>query len=428
MISRKPDYEHCIAHCQFDYVPEGLEQRYQSYEPGSDRQFISRSFLESVFTKYAVPEFARRELLQSIEEIEKDDILLLFSQFLIEQMCTARENCDEIDYRPMQPQCMEKGERYTFLLLLACIEPSQRRMAARGIPSSYFADIPGNFLSPQLDRFVRYGDATVKDFPWELNFYTQSIFLLDRFYFIPHIFSSEINVYRHRQSGEVLALHHEGANVRKDGQFDGVNGVFDPTGSFTTQWVEHNGEITANRINPLGFIESKPTTIKVDEWELVLQPGDRMLALHIPSGPGYTTERLQSSMKLALSFYTTYFPEQQLRGFWSESWLYDGRLSLCLDEKKSNIVSVQRQFYNYPVAGGDSMLHHELFGDRNADPLTFEPKTSLQRAVIEQYKAGARFHTTGMFVLSEELERIGNDPYLNGKDIADFLKIMTITF
>lgn len=428
MISRKPDYEQCIAHCQFDYVPDGLMERYQYFEADVGNQLINRDYLEKMFNKYEVPEFARRDLLQSIEEIEQDDILFLFSCFLIKQLCIAREMCDEVDYRPMYPACIKSRERYPFLLLLACIEPSERRMAARGIPSSYYADIAGTFLSPQLTRFVRYGDATVKDFPWELNFYTLSIFLHDRFYFIPHTFSDNFRVYRHRQTGEVLALYLAGEKVRKDGQLDGVNGIYDIEGSFTTQWLEQNGERSAHRINPFGFIECKPTTIKSADWELVLQPGSRMLALHIPSGPGYTTERLKSSMSLASSFYATYFPEQKIQGFWSESWLYDGRLSLCLDEKKSNIVRVQRQFYNYPVASGDSMIHLELFGDRAADPLTYQAKTSLQRAVIREYQAGARFHTTGMFVLLEELEQIGNDPYVNEQDLIDFLKIMKIKF
>ncbi|HBD01697.1 MAG TPA: hypothetical protein DC053_23745, partial [Lachnoclostridium sp.] len=61
-----------------------------------------------------------------------------------------------------------------------------------------------------------------------------------------------------------------------------------------------------------------------------------LLALHVPSGPGYNPERLKNSMVLALDFYKTYFPELPVKGFWSESWLYDSRLSLVLDHDTSN--------------------------------------------------------------------------------------------
>ena len=73
-------------------------------------------------------------------------------------------------------------------------------------------------------------------------------------------------------------------------------------------------------------------------------------------------------MEMAAAFYDQYFPELPIKGFWSSSWLYDTRLSLILDHERSNIVLVQRQFYNYPTMEGDGMLRYEAFGDRKADP------------------------------------------------------------
>jgi hypothetical protein len=146
-----------------------------------------------------------------------------------------------------------------------------------------------------------------------------------------------------------------------------------------------------------------------------------MLALHIPSGPGYTPERIKSSMAMAIAFYERYFPELSIRGFWSESWLYDSRLSLILDPEKSNIVKVQRQFYNYPIREGDGMLRQEVFGDRNAEPSSSSrQETSLQKAVVNYMKSGARFNTMSMVVLKEEVDRIGDMPYISTSDIEKF--------
>ena len=67
-------------------------------------------------------------------------------------------------------------------------------------------------------------------------------------------------------------------------------------------------------------------------------------------------------MAMAIEFYDRYFPEMPIRGFWSSSWLYDTRLSLVLDNEKSNIVHVQRQFYNYPTDEGTACCVMKCLG------------------------------------------------------------------
>jgi hypothetical protein len=169
----------------------------------------------------------------------------------------------------------------------------------------------------------------------------------------------------------------------------------------------------------MGFVEKETTTISKNEWDTVLEKGDTVLAFHIPSGPGYIPERVKSSMELAIEFYHKYFPELSIKGFWSESWLYDTRLSLVLNEN-SNIVQVQRQFYNYPIFEGDNMLRYEAFGDWKSDPDSIPLKTSLQKAAAEYMKSGKRFNTLSMIVLKEEASKMGNMPYITDEDIKQF--------
>ena len=106
---------------------------------------------------------------------------------------------------------------------------------------------------------------------------------------------------------------------------------------------------------------------------------DTLLALHIPSGPVHAGQ-VEEFHGDGGAFYDQYFPELPIKGFWSSSWLYDTRLSLILDHERSNIVLVQRQFYNYPTMEGDGM-RYEAFGDRKADPVRNpgEYTTSLQK-------------------------------------------------
>lgn len=423
------DFNSCLMHCRFDALPEGLERKYSLYHPSGQEHLVPRDFLNGIYERYGVSPDVQQLIMESIEVIEQDRVLREFTDFLVEDMCTVRERCDETFYTNLTPACLgEQSDRYAFVLLLACLAPSIARLQQRGIPETWYREIPYQFLKTQLEKLERDRDFRVSDFPWMMNFYTCSIFLFDRFYCIPHRFEDALAAYRSKATGQVIALRHGGERFRRDGQLDGVNGIFDEEGAFDAGWEEDEEQVRAHRINPAGFVEARLTSLDKQEWETVLEQGDILLALHIPSGPGYTPERVKSSMTMALEFYATYYPELPVRGFWSESWLYDPRLSLILDEATSNIVQVQRQFYNYPISAGDAMLHLELFGDRQADPLAFDPKTSLQRAAVSYIRDGGAFHTTSMFVLKEEVERIGDMPFIVSEDIARFKEAASITF
>ena len=125
---------------------------------------------------------------------------------------------------------------------------------------------------------------------------------------------------------------------------------------------------------------------------------------------GYTPERVKRSCEMALAFYARYFPEYQYIGFWSESWLYDPGLAKILPPDR-NIIRVQRQFYRYPTMEGDDMTRLEVLGDAKADYRERKPRNSLERGLFAAWDRGERFHDTGMFLLKEEVEKIGSDPY-----------------
>ena len=57
------------------------------------------------------------------------------------------------------------------------------------------------------------------------------------------------------------------------------------------------------------------------------------------------------------------------------------------------------------------MIRLEVLGDEQADYVNRIPRNSLERGMFTVWKRGGRFHTTGMFLLREEVPRIGEDPY-----------------
>ncbi len=423
MTKAEYNYQECLEHCRFDYLPEGLEQLYERYPVQEQKLLIEREFLNSCFDRFRADADSIGQLMEAVAAVEEDPVLFRFSQFLVWDMCSAGNRFDGGSYRNMTPACMKaQSELYSFLLLLACVEPSVEQLRERGVPEKDYMEIPYGPMKVQFEKLAR-GDKRVSDFPWDRNFYTCSIFLLDRFLFIPCRFGDSLTMYRSNVTKKARALRHAGEEFRRDGQINGVNGIFDKEGAFVTVWKESEGSISANPVNPVGFVERETVTLSKSEWEKVLCPGNTLLAVHVPSGEGYNPGRLHNSMCLALEFFDRYFPELVIKGFWSESWLYDPGLSLVLEEESSNIIKVQRRMYRYPIRAGDGMLRYEVFGDRKADPEKLELKTSLQKAAAAYMRTGARFHTTSMLVLREEAGCTDRYPYITQEDLIAFYKI-----
>ena len=419
------EFEECVNYCGFDNLPEGLDQYYMLYQPTEEKHLIDRRFLKDTLERFSVPAQQSKLLLSGVEEIEGDVTLFHFTKFIVWDMCSARNRCDTDNYNSLTPSCLSHSkELYSFLLLLACVQPSMEMLRKRGVLEEYYLDIPYRPMKNQFAKLVQNDDTKVSDFPWDMNFYTCSIFQMDRFLFIPYKFGDSFQMFRNRTTNQVIALRDGGEEFRRDGQVNGINDVFDESGKFISIWKEDDSFLTANLINPMGFVERDPITIKKSEWEIALKQGDTLLALHVPAGPGYNPERLKNSMELAVEFYTKYFPELSIQGFWSESWLYDSRLSLILDNDTSNIIKVQRQFYLYPIQEGDGMLRYEAFGDWKADPEKVELKSSLQKAAAAYMKTGARFNTMSMIVLKEDVNRVIQNTYITKEDIDKFMAVV----
>ena len=400
-------FAQCLNHTGIR-LEEELEQFYGEFcaAPGKE-PVLDREYLKEVAVRFGA-EAQLPRMYAALDEIEADPVLHWFTRFLVGDMCAARHRCDLDDYRAMTPTCMKNADLYSFLLLIACVPRSIRRLEKLGVPAYFYRDIPYNPMERQFEKLKKTGDGTVSDFPWDMNFYTCSIFFLDRFYFIPFRLDENIRAYRNQKTGEVITFYAEPLKVRRDGQIDGVNGIFDGQ-AFETGFAEVGGKIVGNPISPAGLIEEKTVELDGEGWELVLQRGDILLGTHIPGGPGYEPSRLKSSVQWAGDFFARYFPEIPVKGFGSESWLYDPHLRLLLRED-ANILKMQDQMYIYPNESGGDMMFRELFLG-NDDPTEADCKSSLQRKALERVRSGRQFTAGSMFILLEDAARVGTMPY-----------------
>ncbi len=391
-------------------IPEGMEEQIGDLE-AEEKELLPRDVLRNVLEENRVPPDRQQPLMEALDAANAVPELTELAHVMAADAVRGLVRCSAVEFFQPRPACLEgfAREAYAFLYTQLCVLEGRKALRARNIPERYDADIPERMTRKQLKKYVETGDISFDDYPWDMNFYCCCIFLMDRFYFIPYRWEGSPEAWRNQETGQVAALWHAGERVRRDGQPDGVNGLCDPE-AFTTVYEETETAVRGNPVAPEGKILPEPVRLEKAHWRKALQDGDYLLALHIPGGEGYTPERVRNSCEMAMAFYDRYYPEYTYRGFWSESWLYDPGLRNILSPER-NIIRVQKQFYCYPTREGDEMIRLEVLGDPKADHRKLKPRNSLERGMFAVWDRGERFHTTGMFLLREEMEKIGRDPY-----------------
>lgn len=391
-------------------APEGVDAYIGDLQADA-QELLPADVLAKALCSNNVPQDKQDRLFDALAQANAVPELVELAQIMAKDAVRALNRCTAIEFFQPKPDCLTgfAREAFAFLYTQLCVLEGRKALRLRGVPEAYDADIPERMTRKQLRKFVETGDISFDDYPWDMNFYCCAIYLFDRFYFIPYMWTDTPEAWRSEKTGEVIALWKGGERIRRDGQLDGVNGVTDEN-AFTTVHEETEETVRAHPVAPQGLVLAEPVTLDKREWKRVLKQGDFMLALHIPGGEGYTPERVKRSCELALEFYRKYFPEYRYVGVWSESWLYDPGLAALLPAQ-SRIIRVQRQFYCYPTPEGEEMVQLEVFGCRHIDINTVKTETSLQRALIDAWRAGTHFHTTGMFLLCEETAKVGSDPY-----------------
>lgn len=429
-------------------LPKNFEEAYREYRvqmlAAGDAitgmpagALMDRNKFDSLLAPYQLPDEKRDYLRCALDAIEADQGTLEFARFFVWNVCFVRSKYDVDGSTELKPGCLGQfNDAYAFIVLLACVPVAEQEMHRRGIPVSYYEDIPHRMLREQMERYIHTGRIDVEDMPWRLNFYTLSIFLLDRFLFIPYIHGDRFRLYRSNRTGKVVGISDGDLTVDSEGQLIEEKSDRKLTAGTGYEYVarkarrpeifhtfveEDENQVTGFYLNPCGYVADQAISLPKEEYQIALDKGDCLIALHVPSGEGYTPERLRGSMKLAVEFYDKYYPELKVKGFWSESWLYDPRLTLIL-EKGKNIPSVQRQMFRYSGGWDGEMLYVHLFRSMDTVLEEAECRTSLQSKAKEFLMNGNRFCATGMIFLREELE-MGN-VYSTAEDEAQFWSLM----
>lgn len=380
-------------------------------------EILSKSFIVGNAAEAGLDEESVEQLLKTAGRISSDPSLkwlFQYSHFLIFKSCKRDERIGS-QFPDMESVMGSEGPTFLMLLALSGIPESREYFRKMDMPQDV-ADWAVRDLSIWCRHFKEnkgFVGLTPRILGWSCGLLRGGLYRLGRLQFNIRPFGGLLRAYRNKNSNEVIALAEDGLELDSEGQFDGVDDVFDEAGAWKSVLHVENGKATGNPVSPLGFVKKETVTLDLGEWDEVLAPEDPILDTHIPAGAAMTVEACADSFNRAMEFFPKYFPDKTFKGWACHSWFLDIQYEKILPET-SNIIKFQREYYLFPSKASGKESYRRVFGENGMENgIKQAPrKTSMQKAVAEFIEKGGRLRAGGAFFLKEDMP-YGRQVYRN---------------
>ena len=250
---------------------------------------------------------------------------------------------------------------------------------------------------------------TLNQIYWLRNYTNGQLFRIGRFEYRIRSFGSWLEAYRNKETRQVIALSVDGARYTVDG-YVAVDDVAD---AWTATLLHNQDTVAGYPILPQGMAENRLVTLALDQWERVLQQGDLVLDMHIPTGGAMHLNDCADSFRKGVAFFKHFFPEKPIKAICcNNSWIFNNQLQE-ITLSSDNLASFQRELYLFPIKSSvDSGLWF-IFQQTPLDLNTAPRRTSLQRAVADYILSGHTWRSGGMYFLVDDLDQFGTQVYRN---------------
>lgn len=154
-------------------------------------------------------------------------------------------------------------------------------------------------------------------------------------------------------------------------------------------WIKNHLNCELFRIGRLQFQLFKCSSKLLDYKHFPFKRGENVINIHIPQGEKLIYSDCVASLRQAVAFFHTYFPEYQFRYFFCESWLlYEDNCIFM--EPSSNIMQFSSLFDIVCSVNNDAQSIERIFGKRQSDKKKYQENTSLQKAAKAHLQNGGK--------------------------------------
>lgn len=308
------------------------------------------------------------------------------------------------------------GNHSSLFYLHAALEKlpfTEQRYKELGISQDVFVDTLRDISTWVQNAYNLVGYYTIRNFSWIWRHLEAKLFRIGRLQYMPITFNDNIYGFTNSKTSETLLLAGNGMELRANGDMQGVCGKEKTSDGFITTFIETDTHYIGHPISPYGKCLPETISLSKEEWIYALQKGDYILDIHIPRDGDFSSNTLQSSYAAAESFFTSHFPEYELKGMYCGTWLFTPQLQKILPSS-SKIVAFQRSFYLYPNAGSKDFVWNFVFNEL-LKPEDAKPRSYLQEQLLEYVQSGKEvFDLKGIYLNSSGA--FGEYSYMNFYD------------
>ncbi len=345
----------------------------------------------AIFTKY------REDVLCAARELAEDEAAALYVSLVETAMRRGRSS--EMTVSDIRNDTL----RGRFALLfphLINVPNSVKFLRDHGINEEMISGTLYEFERSVSLHETRTGVSglLLSSFSWLKLIYENRLVRVGNLNFEMRKFTDRVKAFKNK-SGEIKLLS-EDLKIHQSGRPLGAALCTDEEGSFDALFSETETEYIGNPINKNGETERERIHLSKNEWELVLQSGDPVLGVHIPTGISLSEELCEQSYELCRTTFKNCFPEFKFKAFSCFSWmLYKGLEPLS--KPNSNLVKFLNKFIPFQRrAPGVGIFVFVYMLDPKIDIKTIDyntlpENTSLQRSIKQHYINGGRVYEDG---------------------------------
>ena len=373
-------------HPEFSGILQAAKQEYRQ----QGAFFLEEAYLRSLNDRLPVFPRTMDAICADAAVIRNSPEMALYALFVVRAM-EQREA-----FLRNLPLFVFPEEQHPFFAML-CLVPSIPRIHAflreRRLPEDVIQNTLGQFeacIFIYSLRFDRLG-LNKRYFDWLQHYVDFEILNIGRLRFEILTLQDPIYLLRHRQTRAPVLLM-GGPQMNCHGLYADTPPV--EATAFQAVFQETDTHYVGNPVSSRGRCLSEVVQYSKTDYELILQPGDTCLSVHIPNEGDFSTQSCEASYARAAEIFKTHFPELTVKAFHCHSWMMAPELEAIL-KPGSRITAFSSRYLRYPIpTQGEDVLNfvfllkYKTYADLAED-------TSLQRALKKLYVNGQDLYEAG---------------------------------
>lgn len=288
-----------------------------------------------------------------------------------------------------EPDGTKAGDLIQLFILLPSVEAAYEKYLERGFSpeeaKNLILSIYHDLNHTSQNVLGRPGYIAIY-FRWDCLYLKAKIFTFGGLNYEFHKFKLAY-ILKNKKTGALLPLSAE-QTLYKNGQIFGSAGASDEAGAIAATFEETEDAYVGFAAETNSVYNAEKKAFPKSEWELILQPGDQVIGIHIPKKTDLSPEAVTKSLAGAQEIAKKRFSDWQPKMFTCTSWMISPELHAVMKEG-SRVLAFGDRYTRYPAKSNGKSVFTFVFPQSFKGTYEELPEdTSLMRELKKLYIAG----------------------------------------